>query len=94
MLRNTVMMKEKKKITIFRLITVPPNDPVLVDAGVPNVEDGCPNKPVPVGCDEAPKRPPVLGVDTPNVDVPKTLLVAGLAPKVVEPIVIFNKYED
>lgn len=63
---------------------LPPNVPVLVDAGVPNVDDGWPNRPVLAGCVEAPNRPPVLGVETPNVDVPKTLLVAGLAPNAVE----------
>lgn len=61
---------------------------MLVDAGVPKVEDGCPNNPEPVGCEVVPKRlPPVLGVETPNVDPPNTLLVAGLAPKAVEPII-------
>lgn len=69
-------------------MTIPPNVLVLVDAGVPNVEDGWPNNPEPVVCEAAPKRPPpVLGVETPNVDVPNTLLVAGLAPKAVEPII-------
>lgn len=78
-------------VIIIIWITIPPKVLVLVDAGVPKVEDGCPNNPEPVGCEGAPKRlPPVLGVETPNVDVPNTLLVAGLAPKAVEPMIVFK----
>lgn len=52
---------------------------------MPNTEDGCPNNPVPEASVELPNNPPDIGaqgVETPKVELPNTLLVAGLAPNV------------